>query len=95
MSGLLARVSGYEPDALIGSGPRYHRVVYLTAPAAQRCRPPPPSCPAACVPGWWCAPRTGIMETTSAGGSIASDLPEFLGGRGHVGDRRGADRVRR
>lgn len=35
MSGLLTRTVGYEPDAWPGAGPRYHRVVYLTAPAAR------------------------------------------------------------
>jgi hypothetical protein len=35
MSGLLTRTTGYEPDARPGTGPRYHRVVYLAAPAAR------------------------------------------------------------
>ena len=35
MSGLLTRTADYQPAAQPGSGPRYHRVVYLTAPAAR------------------------------------------------------------
>jgi hypothetical protein len=35
MSGLLARAADYQPAARPGPGPRYHRVVYLAAPAAR------------------------------------------------------------
>jgi hypothetical protein len=35
MSGLLTRTSDYQPAAPPGTGPRYHRVVYLAAPAAR------------------------------------------------------------
>jgi hypothetical protein len=35
MSGLLARASDYQPGARSGPGPRYHRVIYLTSPAAR------------------------------------------------------------
>jgi hypothetical protein len=35
MSGLLARAADYQPGARPGPGPRYHRVIYLTAPAAR------------------------------------------------------------
>jgi hypothetical protein len=35
MSGLLTRASDYQPAARPGTVPRYHRVVYLTAPAAR------------------------------------------------------------
>jgi hypothetical protein len=35
MSGLLTRTADYQPAARPGPGPRYHRVVYLTAPAAR------------------------------------------------------------
>jgi hypothetical protein len=35
MTGLLARASDYQPGARPGPGPRYHRVIYLTAPAAR------------------------------------------------------------
>jgi hypothetical protein len=35
MSGLLTRTADYQPDARPGPGPRYQRVIYLTAPAAR------------------------------------------------------------
>jgi hypothetical protein len=35
MRGLLARTAGYHPGAVPGEGPRYARVVYLTAPQAR------------------------------------------------------------
>jgi hypothetical protein len=35
MAGLLARTTDYHPGAAPGPGPRYARVVYLTAPAAR------------------------------------------------------------
>lgn len=35
MAGLLARASDYQPQALPGPGPRYHRVIYLASPAAR------------------------------------------------------------
>ena len=35
MSGLLARAADYQPGARPGRGPRYDRVIYLTAPAAR------------------------------------------------------------
>jgi hypothetical protein len=35
MSALLTRTADYQPDARSGPGPRYQRVVYLTAPAAR------------------------------------------------------------
>jgi hypothetical protein len=44
MSSLLARTADYEPGARPGPGPRYQRVIYLTAPAAGGTAPPP--CPA-------------------------------------------------
>jgi hypothetical protein len=34
MHGLLNRTADYQPGARPGTGPRYHRVIYLTAPAA-------------------------------------------------------------
>jgi hypothetical protein len=36
MSGLLTRTAGHQPAARPGPGPRYHRVVYLTSPAARQ-----------------------------------------------------------
>ena len=53
MTGLLTRTAGYQPGSPPRPGPRYHRVVYLTAPAAaQRGQPaPPPRCPARWPPG--------------------------------------------
>jgi hypothetical protein len=35
MHGLLTRASDYQPGARPGTGPRYHRVIYLAAPAAR------------------------------------------------------------
>jgi hypothetical protein len=35
MTGLLARTADYQPAARPGHGPRYDRVIYLTAPAAR------------------------------------------------------------
>jgi hypothetical protein len=35
MSALLTRTADYQPGAHPGPGPRYHRVIYLTAPAAR------------------------------------------------------------
>jgi hypothetical protein len=35
MAGLLARAADYQPGARPGPGPRYDRVIYLTAPAAR------------------------------------------------------------
>jgi hypothetical protein len=35
MTALATRTADYHPGAVPGSGPRYHRVVYLAAPAAQ------------------------------------------------------------
>jgi Recombinase len=35
MAGLLARTTDYYPDSVPAAGPRYHRVVYLAAPAAR------------------------------------------------------------
>jgi hypothetical protein len=35
MTGLLTRAADYQPAARPGPGPRYHRVVYLTAPPAR------------------------------------------------------------
>jgi hypothetical protein len=35
MSGLLARTADYQPTAPPGPEPRYHRVIYLAAPAAR------------------------------------------------------------
>jgi hypothetical protein len=34
MHGLLNRTADYQPGARPGTGPRYHRVIYLAAPAA-------------------------------------------------------------
>jgi hypothetical protein len=36
MSELLARTADYQPTAAPGPGPRYHRVIYLAAPAATK-----------------------------------------------------------
>jgi hypothetical protein len=35
MAGMLARAADYQPGARPGPAPRYHRVVYLTSPAAR------------------------------------------------------------
>jgi hypothetical protein len=35
MAALAARTTDYHPGAAPGTGPRYHRVVYLAAPAAR------------------------------------------------------------
>ena len=35
MSRLLSRTADYQAAARLGTGPRYHRVVYLMAPAAR------------------------------------------------------------
>ena len=35
MGGLLTRTADYQPGARPAAEPRYHRVVYLTAPAAR------------------------------------------------------------
>jgi hypothetical protein len=35
MAGMLARAADYQPGARPAASPRYHRVVYLTSPAAR------------------------------------------------------------